>query len=69
MHLPRQMAAERAVDRALGETRRYVPVNIVLKNTTNERSFDAIKGRFTRWRFYDNRVSRGTDPELVAGNF
>ena len=41
-------------------------VDVVLKNTTNEASFDAIKGRFSRWRFYDNRVSRGSDPELVA---
>jgi predicted ABC-type ATPase len=70
MYLPRQEAAVRAVRRALNPaSRRYVPVDIVLSNTTNEASFDAIKGRMERWRFYDNQVPRGQDPTLIAGNF
>ncbi len=69
MFLPRQEAAFRAVKRAVGDTKRYVPVKVVLKNTTNEKSFDAVKHLFSKWQFYDNQVARGLDPILVASSF
>ncbi len=69
MFLPRQEAAFRAVKRAVGDTKRYVPVNIVLDNTTNEVSFDAVKHLFSKWQFYDNQVARGLDPILIGSSF
>ena len=68
MFLPRQEAAVRAIHRALGPTKRYVPVEIILGNTTNEATFDAIKSRFIRWKFFDNQVPRGQPPKLIAGS-
>ena len=69
MFLPRQDAAVRAVKRAVGETKRYVPTNIVLENTTNEATFDALRASFDRWQFYDNQVPFGVDPTLIASSF
>jgi predicted kinase len=66
MHLPRQEAAKRAVSRFMGKTKRYVPVNVVLENTTNEESFDIIKGMADRWSFRDNNVPQGNDPILIS---
>jgi predicted ABC-type ATPase len=66
MHLPRQEAAKRAVARFMGKTRRYVPVGYVLANTTNEDSFDIIKGMADRWSFRDNNVPQGKEPILIS---
>lgn len=66
MHLPRQEAAKRAVARFLGKTQRYVPVEVVLANTTNETSFDAVKELADKWSFRDNNVAQGADPILIS---
>lgn len=66
MHLPRQEAAKRAVSRFLGKTQRYVPVEVVLANTSNEASFDAIKEHADKWSFRDNNVPQGDDPILIS---
>lgn len=66
MHLPRQEAAKRAVSRFMGKTKRYVPVNAVLANKTNEESFDVIKGMADRWSFRDNNVAMGEEPILIS---
>jgi hypothetical protein len=66
MHLPRQEAARRAVDRFLGPTGRYVPPGVVLKNTENEESFEKIKPLVDAWSFRDNNVPEGTPPTLIS---
>lgn len=66
MHLPRQEAAKRAVSRFLGKTQRYVPVEIVLANTTNEASFDQVKALADKWSFRDNNVPQGSEPILIS---
>lgn len=68
MHLPRQEAAKRAVKRFLdgGEKGRYVPVDVVLSNTSNEASFDAVTSLVDRWSFRDNNVPKGSKPILIS---
>ncbi|HKT52858.1 MAG TPA: zeta toxin family protein [Caulobacteraceae bacterium] len=66
MHLPRQEAAKRAVDRFLGPTQRYVPPDVVLGMTTNEDSFDQVRKLADKWSFRDNNVPRGHDPILIS---
>lgn len=66
MHLPRQEAAKRAVERFLGSTQRYVPVDVVLSNTDNEKVFDQIRERAKVWSFRDNNVPKGADPVLIS---
>lgn len=66
MHLPRQEAAKRAVGRFMGPTGRYVPVEVVLSNTDNEKSFDAIKPLVDSWSFRDNNVEKGQPPRLIS---
>jgi len=68
MHLPRQEAAKRAVSRFLngGEKGRYVPVDVVLSNTTNEDAFDQVKGMVDAWSFRDNNVPKGSKPILIS---
>ena len=44
---------------------RYVPVEVILDNTTNEQNFDQMKTDFRHWRIYDNNV-RGRAPVLIA---
>lgn len=66
MHLPRQEAAKRAVSRFLGKTQRYVPVEIVLSNTSNEASFDEVKKMADKWSFRDNNVPQGSEPILIS---
>jgi predicted ABC-type ATPase len=66
MHLPRQEAAKRAVSRFLGKTQRYVPVEVVLANTSNEASFDQVKGMVDKWSFRDNNVPQGSEPKLIS---
>lgn len=66
MHLPRQDAAKRAVARFLGETQRYVPVDVVLSNTTNEASFEQVRALADAWSFRDNNVPEHHDPILIS---
>jgi predicted kinase len=66
MHLPRQEAARRAVERFLGKTRRFVPPEVVLSNTGNEESFDAVRGLVDKWSFRDNNVPFGQEPVLIS---
>lgn len=66
MHLPRQEAAKRAVSRFLGKTKRYVPVEVVLSNTSNEHAFDQVKHLVDDWSFRDNNVAHGNDPILIS---
>ena len=68
MHLPRQEAAKRAVARFIngGEKGRYVPVDVVLSNTSNEASFDSVKSLVDKWSFRDNNVPKGGKPILIS---
>lgn len=68
MHLPRQEAAKRAIGRFLGggANGRYVPVEVVLANTTNESAFDQIKTMVDAWSFRDNNVPKGAAPILIS---
>jgi predicted ABC-type ATPase len=66
MHLPRQMAAERAVHRFMGKSGRFVPPEVVLGNTMNESNFNEVRKHASRWSFRDNNVARGEEPRLVA---
>jgi predicted ABC-type ATPase len=66
MHLPRQEAAKRAVQRFLGKTQRYVPVDVVLGNTENEKTFDQVREHADRWSFRDNNVQQGQEPILIS---
>ncbi len=65
MHMPRQDSAKNAVKRfADGNAKpdgkgRYVPVDVVLSNTTNEATFDALKPLADKWSFRDNRGFQG----------
>jgi predicted kinase len=78
MHLPRQEAAKRAIGRFKNGGKegpngeppepfagRYVPVDIILKNTTNEDSFDQVKGLVDKWSFRDNNVEKRGDPPII----
>jgi predicted kinase len=66
MHLPRQEAAKRAVQRFLGKTQRYVPVDVVLGNTGNEATFDQVRQLADKWSFRDNNVPMGQQPILIS---
>jgi len=66
MHLPRQEAAKRAVSRFMGKTKRYVPIGVVLSNTGNEATFEAVKKHADAWSFRDNNVERGQEPKLIS---
>lgn len=66
MHLPRQEAAKRAVSRFLDKPKRLVPPAVVLSNTRNEESFDAIRGLTDAWSFRDNNVPKGEPPRLIS---
>jgi predicted ABC-type ATPase len=66
MHLPRQEAAKRAVSRFLGATQRYVPVDVVLGNTSNEQTFDEVRKHADAWSFHDNNVGEKDEPKLIS---
>lgn len=68
MHLPRQEAAKRAVERFLGPTERLVPPEVVLANTKNEQAFQDVREHADRWSFRDNNVPRGEPPRLISEN-
>jgi predicted ABC-type ATPase len=63
MFAPPEVAAQRAMGR-FAKAGRYVPASYILSSTTNEKSFDNLKDRFSKWAIYDNSGSGG--PKLVA---
>jgi predicted ABC-type ATPase len=77
MHLPPEMATERAIKRflnpkkedleAMGEggEGRFVPPEVVMANANNEENFDELIPRFNEWTVHDNR---GSAPKFVAGS-
>lgn len=66
MYCPRQVAAKRAVGRFMGKTKRYVPVDVVLSNTTNEATFDEVRKHADAWSFRNNAGETGGNPLLVS---
>lgn len=66
MYLPRQEAAKRAVERFMGQTKRFVPPKIVLGNTENEKNFEKLKIYADAWSFRDNNVKKGQEPKLIS---
>ena len=68
MHLPRQLAAKRAVKRFCNDKNgRHVPVEVILGNTSNESNFDALRPHLDAWSFWDNDVAAGQEPTYVSG--
>lgn len=65
MFLPRQKAAERAVNRFLTEGR-FVLLQVILANRWNEKNFDTARKEASKWSFWDNDVKQGEAPVLVA---
>ena len=70
MHLPPEMATERALGRFANKQRkdgkgRFVPPEVVMENTDNEKNFDALIPRFKAWSVFENR---GSAPKFVAGD-
>lgn len=71
MHLPRQEAAKRAVERFIagtGKSARMVPPAVVLSNTRNEEGFDSIRPLVDKWSFHDNNVARGEAPRFISSS-
>jgi predicted kinase len=73
MHLPRQIAAQRAIDRYFSPSKkdpkargRYVPGHVILGNQMNEANFDQVRQHASRWSFRDNNVERGEKAKLLA---
>lgn len=64
MHTAPQVSAVRAASRFM-KTGRYVPPKYVLESTTNEKTFDGLRGQLDRWEVYDNNTSHG--PIRVVG--
>ena len=65
MYLSPDDAASRALARFSkgGKfTGRFVPPEVILENTENEKNFDALSPKFLRWAVYENS---GTAPRLV----
>lgn len=65
MHLPREVSAQRALGRFMGDKGRYVPLDILLGMKDNEENFDKMKKYVKKWSFYDNNVAKGTPPIKV----
>jgi predicted ABC-type ATPase len=67
MFCPPQEAAKRAIKRFKeGNFKgRYVPVNVVLGNTSNEDSFDLVKDYVDSWSFRDNFNKGDNDPPII----
>lgn len=64
MHVAPETSAKRAVYRFAGPTGRYVPIDVILANTTNEYTFDQVKQFAKRWTFRDN--SGDPPPKLIS---
>jgi predicted ABC-type ATPase len=68
MHLPRHVAARRAVDRfCMAPRGRYVPVAVILANIRNEANFDVLRPYLDAWSFWDNDVDIGESPRPISG--
>lgn len=68
MHLPRKLAAIRAVKRFCDQDNgRYVPVEVILDNKSNESNFDELRRQLDAWSFWDNDVPDGSLPTYVSG--
>ncbi len=65
MFLPPQMSTQRGLERFIrgGETGRFVPPSYLIGSTTNEKSFDDLKGKLDNWTIHENM---GSSPKLVA---
>jgi hypothetical protein len=64
-----ETAAKRAMDRFVeaekrGEKAPYYDLESIFRSTTNEATFDAVKGSFEYWALYNN--NKGPSPNLVA---
>lgn len=68
MYASPETAARRALGRfkAGGETGRFVPPEVILSNTENEKNFDAMIPQFKHWGVYNNEGNDG--PKYVAGD-
>jgi len=75
MHLPREKAAERAINRFAENDKkfggRYVPLNEILeKMKHNEENFNELKHYASKWAFYNNDVPTKEDaPILIDKNY
>ena len=68
MHLSRHLAAIHAIKRFCDQKNgRYVPVEVILGNTSNESNFDSLRPLLDAWSFWDNDVPAGTSPAYVSG--
>jgi predicted ABC-type ATPase len=60
MYAPRELAAQRALKRYLGDgpnnRGRLVPISVILENRKNEQNFDDLKPYFKKWSAYDGRT-------------
>ncbi len=54
MQMPPYEAAVKAVERGLKADGRFVPPDILLKNTNNEENFQKITPLFDKWKMYGN---------------
>jgi predicted kinase len=68
MHLPAEIAGQRAMARATGRKPRYVPLEIIAGNKDNEKNFQELvnDGYFSSWSVWDNNVPQGQKAKLVA---
>lgn len=65
MYLPRQEAAKRSVTRFISQGR-YVPVDVVLDMTENEKNFDIVKDDVDSWSFWSNEdVEQNEPPRFI----
>lgn len=64
MHLSRKEAAKRALQRFFSKSGRLVPTSVILENSRNEESFDAIKDEAKEWSFWDNHGE--APPTLIS---
>ena len=69
MHLPRALAAKRAISRFCNQRNgRYVPIEVILENIANKSNFDALRPLLDAWSLWDNDVDIGTQPNYVSGH-
>ena len=70
MFVSPDVASERALRRWAqaedrGEKAPYVEIEYILRSTTNEATFDAVKPMMDTWALYENM---GSAPKLIAKN-
>jgi uncharacterized protein len=69
MYAAPETAATRALSRYSKKgtfTGRFVPPEIILGNTNNEKNFDKMSGGFRKWAVYDNNAEGSAGPKLVS---